>query len=392
MEDRKRIVLLGATGSVGTSALKVIRRHPDKLELVGIAAKKDSERLAEIAREFSVKEACLFDAKAYSQARESGLFSGDTNLSSGMDGLNRLASLASCDTVLVAVVGTQGLLPSLTAIEAGKTLAIASKEILVLAGKFIMEAAKRQNALILPVDSEHNALFQCLQGVPRDQASRVILTASGGSFRDTPIEQLGSVTLEKALQHPNWDMGPKVTIDSATMANKGLEMIEAGWLFDMSPEQVDVVIHTQSVVHSLVECVDGSVIAQLSPPDMTFAIQHTLLYPDRAKPVSNTLDFRQAFQLDFRPPNIDRYPCLKLARECMRADGIAPGIFNAANEIAVDAFIQDRIKFLEISKIVEKTLEFIENKEPNSIEEVLEYDEEARSVANRLVDTPRPAL
>ncbi len=392
MEDRKRIVLLGATGSVGTSALKVIRRHPDKLELVGIAAKKDSERLAEIAREFSVKEACLFDAKAYSQARESGLFSGDTNLSSGMDGLNRLASLASCDTVLVAVVGTQGLLPSLTAIEAGKTLAIASKEILVLAGKFIMDAAKRQNALILPVDSEHNALFQCLQGVPRDQASRVILTASGGSFRDTPIEQLGSVTLEKALQHPNWDMGPKVTIDSATMANKGLEMIEAGWLFDMSPEQVDVVIHTQSVVHSLVECVDGSVIAQLSPPDMTFAIQHTLLYPDRAKPVSNTLDFRQAFQLDFRPPNIDRYPCLKLARECMRADGIAPGIFNAANEIAVDAFIQDRIKFLEISKIVEKTLEFIENKEPNSIEEVLEYDEEARSVANRLVDTPRQAL
>ena len=392
MEDRKRIVLLGATGSVGTSALKVIRRHPDKLELVGIAAKKDSERLAEIAREFSVKEACLFDAKAYSQARESGLFSGDTNLSSGMDGLNRLASLASCDTVLVAVVGTQGLLPSLTAIEAGKTLAIASKEILVLAGKFIMEAAKRQNALILPVDSEHNALFQCLQGVPRDQASRVILTASGGSFRDTPIEQLGSVTLEKALQHPNWDMGPKVTIDSATMANKGLEMIEAGWLFDMSPEQVDVVIHTQSVVHSLVECVDGSVIAQLSPPDMTFAIQHTLLYPDRAKPVSNTLDFRQAFQLDFRPPNIDRYPCLRLARECMRADGIAPGIFNAANEIAVDAFIQDRIKFLEISKFVEKTLEFIENKEPNSIEEVLEYDEEARSVANRLVDTPRQAL
>ena len=392
MEDRKRIVLLGATGSVGTSALKVIRRHPDKLELVGIAAKKDSERLAEIAREFSVKEACLFDAKAYSQARESGLFSGDTNLSSGLDGLNRLASLASCDTVLVAVVGTQGLLPSLTAIEARKTLAIASKEILVLAGKFIMEAAKRQNALILPVDSEHNALFQCLQGVPRDQASRVILTASGGSFRDTPIEQLGSVTLEKALQHPNWDMGPKVTIDSATMANKGLEMIEAGWLFDMSPEQVDVVIHTQSVVHSLVECVDGSVIAQLSPPDMTFAIQHTLLYPDRAKPVSNPLDFRQALQLDFRPPDIDRYPCLKLARECMRADGIAPGIFNAANEIAVDAFIQDRIKFVEISKIVEKTLEFIENKEPNSIEEVLEYDEEARSVANRLVDTPRQAL
>ena len=255
-----------------------------------------------------------------------------------------------------------------------------------------MEAAKGENALILPVDSEHNTLFQSLQGIPRDQVSRIILTASGGSFRDTPIEQLGSVTLEKALQHPNWAMGPKLSIASATMANKGLEMIEASWLLDMPPEQVDVVVHKESIVHSLVECVDGSVIAQLSPPAMTFAIQHTLLYPNRAEPISNTLDFRQAFQLDFRPPNLDRYPCLKLARACMRAGGIAPGIFNAANEIAVAAFIQHRIKFVEISKIVEKTLEFIENKEPNSIEEVLKYDEEARSVASRLVKAPRTAL
>lgn len=391
MGDRKKIVILGATGSIGTSALKVIRQHADKLELVGIAANTDCKGLAAIAQEFSVKEVCLFDTDAYSQSQESGLFPSDAKLTSGLEGLNRLASLEICDTVLVAVVGTQGLLPSLSAIEAGKTLAIASKEILVLAGKFIMEAADKRNARILPVDSEHNALFQCLQGVPREQVSQVILTASGGSFRDTPIDQLGSVTLEQALQHPNWDMGPKVTIDSATMANKGLEMIEASWLFGMSPEQVDVVIHTQSIVHSLVECVDGSVIGQLSPPDMTFAIQHTLLYPERAGPVSPKLDFRQAFQLDFRPPDLDRYPCLKLARECMQAGGIAPGLFNAANEIAVDAFIQDRIKFVEIPKIVEKTLEFIENKEPNSIEEVLKYDGEARSVANRIVGPPLKA-
>ncbi len=383
---------MGATGSIGTSALKVIRHHRDKLELVGIAANTDAARLATIAEEFSVNEVCLFDANAHSQARENALFSAETKLSSGLDGLKRLASLASCDTVFIAVVGTQGLLPSLAAIEAGKNLAIASKEILVLAGKFIMEAAKRQGVSILPVDSEHNALFQCLQSVPHDHVSKVILTASGGSFRDTPVEQLGSVSLEQALQHPNWDMGPKVTIDSATMANKGLEMIEASWLFEMAPEQVDVVIHTQSIVHSLVECIDGSVIAQMSPPDMTFAIQHSLLFPDRAENVSPKLDFRQPIQLDFRPPDLDRYPCLKLARECLREGGIAPGIFNAANEIAVDAFIQDRIKFVEISKIVEKTLEFIENKEPNSIEEVLKYDKEARSVASRLIDSPQQAL
>ncbi len=391
MSDRKKIVLLGATGSIGNSALKVIRQHSDKLELVGIAANTDSEGLATIADEFAVREICLFDAEAYSQAKASGRFSQGANLTSGLEGLNRLASLETCDTVLVAVVGTQGLLPSLTAIEAGKTLAIASKEILVLAGKFIMEAARRRNVRILPVDSEHNALFQCLQGVPRDQVAQIILTASGGSFRDTPVDQLDSATLAQALQHPNWDMGPKVTIDSATMANKGLEMIEASWLFGMAPEQIDVVIHTQSIVHSLVECIDGSVIGQLSPPDMTFAIQHTLLFPERAEPVSARLDFKREFQLDFRPPDLDRYPCLKLARECMQAGGIAPGIFNAANEIAVDAFIQDRIKFVEIPKIVEKTLEFIENKEPNSIEEVLKYDEEARSVAYRFVSTARKA-
>ncbi len=386
MGKRSKVVLLGATGSIGTSALKVIRKHSDRLELVGIAANQSVDELAAIANEFSVPEICLYDPKAWKAAVDANLFSESANLTCGEEGLCHLASLPECDTVLVAVVGTQGLMPALAALSAGNTLAVASKEILVLAGKFIVESARKNNVEILPVDSEHNALFQCLQGIRPNHVSKLILTGSGGSFRDLPVEQLGSVTLEEALNHPNWDMGPKVTIDSATMANKGLEMIEARWLFGMQPEQVSVVIHSQSIVHSMVECVDGSIIAQMSPPDMTFAIQHTLLYPDRGEPVAAKLDFSQALELDFRPPEMGRYPCLELARACMKADGVAPGIFNAANEIAVDAFTQKRIKFVEIAKIVEKTLETINNREPATIDEVLEYDSQARAVASQLVD------
>ncbi len=381
MGKRSKVVLLGATGSIGASALKVIRKHSDRLELVGIAANRNADQLASIAKEFSVPEVCLFDPTAWKAARESGQFPVGTHLSCGEEGLCRLAALPECDTVLVAVVGTQGLMPALAAVSAGNRLAIASKEILVLAGKFIVDAAHRHQVDILPVDSEHNALFQCLQGIQPQHVARVILTGSGGSFRDLPLEKFDAVTLEQALNHPNWDMGPKVTIDSATMANKGLEMIEAKWLFGMRPEQVDVVIHTQSIVHSMVECVDGSVIAQLSPPDMTFAIQHTLLYPSRGEPVTPKLDFSQPFELDFRPPDLQRYPCLRLARAAMHAGGVAPGVFNAANEIAVDAFAEERIKFVEIAKIVEKTLETINNREPATIEEVLDYDGQARAVA-----------
>ena len=387
MGKRSKVVLLGATGSIGSSALKVIRKHSDRLELIGIAANRNIRQLAAIASEFSVPEVCLFDPDAWKEASEGGHFSKNVTLSSGEEGLCRLASLAECDTVLIAVVGTQGLMPALAAIEAGNTLAVASKEILVLAGKFIVEAAKNRQVEILPVDSEHNALFQCLQGIRIDQVSKVILTGSGGSFRDLPFDQFRSVTLKQALNHPNWDMGPKVTIDSATMANKGLEMIEAKWLFGMRPEQIEVVIHKQSIVHSMVECIDGSVIAQMSPPDMTFAIQHTLLFPDRGEPVTPKLDFTQAFGLDFSPPDMQRYPCLQLARASMEAGGVAPGIFNAANEIAVDAFTQERIKFIEIAKIVEKTLETINNREPATIDEVLEYDTEARDVAHQFLAT-----
>ncbi len=385
MGARKKVVLLGATGSIGTSALKVIRQRSDRLELVGIAANQNAEALAAIAKEFSVPSVCLYDEDAYRSAKADELFPKSIELSCGSEGLCRLASHPDCDIALIAVVGTQGLLPALAAIEAGKTLAVASKEILVLAGKFIMEAAEKAGVRLLPVDSEHNALFQCLEGIPKPHVSRLVLTGSGGSFRDLPTEQLQTVSLEQALKHPNWDMGPKVTIDSATMANKGLEMIEAKWLFGMEPHQVDVVIHSQSIVHSMVECIDGSVIAQMSPPDMAFAIQHTLLYPDRGAAPAQRLDFSSPFTLDFRPPDLERYPCLSLARHAIKAGGGAPGIFNAANEIAVDAFVQERIKFVEIAKIVEKTLETIDNREPGTIDEVLEYDSQARAEAARNV-------
>ena len=385
MEKRSKIVLLGATGSIGSSALKVIRKHSDKLELIGIAANRNVEQLAAIAREFSVKEIGVFDEVAWKDAKDRDLMPAGSNVVCGESGLCQLAALPACDTTLVAVVGTQGLMPALAAIDAGNRLAIASKEILVLAGKFIMEAARAKQVAILPVDSEHNALFQCLEGIAPEHVAKLTLTASGGSFRDLPLDQFENVTLAQALNHPNWDMGPKVTIDSATMANKGLEMIEAKWLFGMSPEQVDVVIHTQSIVHSMVECIDGSTIAQLSPPDMTFAIQHALLYPDRSESVSPGMDFSKPFSLDFRPVETERYPCLALARNAMEACGVAPGIFNAANEIAVDAFVKNRIKFVEIAKIVEKTLESIDNVEPTRIEEVLQYDMNARAIAADII-------
>ncbi|MEM9160611.1 MAG: 1-deoxy-D-xylulose-5-phosphate reductoisomerase [Verrucomicrobiota bacterium] len=385
MPSPKKIVLLGATGSIGDSTLKVIRQHPDKLQLVGIAANRNQQQLAAICQEFNVAHIGLFDASACDDARHSNDFPSNTTFYSGITGLCELAALSEADATLVAVVGTDGLRPALAAIEAGKELAIASKEILVLAGKFIMEAAARKGVSILPVDSEHNAIFQCLQGIDQNHVEKIILTASGGPFRDLPLDQFSNVTLEQALKHPNWDMGPKITLDSATMANKGLEMIEARWLFQAKPSQIDVIVHPPSIVHSMVQCIDGSVLAQLCPPDMTFAIQHALLYPGRSQATSAALDFTQAMQLEFRPLDDARYPCLGLARHAMEACGVAPGIYNAANEIAVDAFVKGKIRFTDIAKIIEKTLEKIDNLEPSSLEEVLAYDAKARQTASDLI-------
>jgi 1-deoxy-D-xylulose-5-phosphate reductoisomerase len=383
---KKRVVLLGATGSIGESTLRVLRAHPDKLELVGVAAHHNWEKLAAVAREFHVPQVALFDDAAYRAARASGAFPPGTQLYGGPAGLVALAQLPAADTVLVAVVGTAGLEPALAALTAGKELALASKEILVLAGKFIMAAARARGAKLLPVDSEHSAVFQCLEGHPQSGVRRIVLTASGGAFRDWPAARLAQATPAEALKHPNWAMGQKITVDSATLANKGLELIEAQWLFNLRPAQCDAVVHPQSVVHCLVEFNDGAMLAQLSPPSMTFPIQHALLHPVRAPGVEAPLDLTRLQALEFRPVDEARYPMLGLARQAMTAGGVAPAIYNAANEVAVTAFLQGQIPFLAISRVVAQALHSIANFEPADLPAVLTLDAEARRLAAAQVE------
>ncbi len=389
---KKRIVLLGATGSIGESTLRVIAAHRDRLELVGIAAQRNHSRLAEIARQFGVRYVALHDPAALAAARTSAAFPAGTQFHGGVEGLCQLATLPEADTVLLAVVGTAGLQPALAAIAAKKTIALASKEILVMAGKFVMAAVRASGAecgsagrsRLLPVDSEHNAVFQCLEGRRSTDVRRLVLTASGGAFRDWPLEQLARATPADALKHPNWAMGPKITVDSATLANKGLELIEAKWLFDLRADQCQAVLHTQSIVHCLVEFNDGSMLAQLCPPSMTFPIQHALLYPDRAPAGTDTaLPLEKIFSLDFQPADEIRYPCLRLAREAMQAGGTAPAVFNAANEVAVTAFLAGRVPYLAIPRIVEHTLSHLKTVEPNSLEEVIAVDLDARATATQ---------
>jgi 1-deoxy-D-xylulose-5-phosphate reductoisomerase len=383
---RRKVVLLGATGSIGQSTLRVIERHADRLELVGIAARTRFEELAEIARRFDVLHVGLFDSTAAQGSAVHTHLPARARFYPGIEGVTELAAATGADVVLVACAGTAALRPTLAAIAAGKTIALANKEILVLAGAFFTAAAQRAGARLVPVDSEHNAVFQCLEGNGnRRDLRRIVLTASGGAFRDTPLAQLAHVTPDEALAHPNWSMGPKITIDSATMANKGLEIIEARWLFDVQPAQIDVVLHPQSIVHSLVEFVDGSMLAQLSPPSMTFAIQHALLYPERADGVVPALDLAQAVRLDFQPLEVLRYPCLELARSALVAGGTAPAIFNAANEVAVEAFLVGRIGFLEIPAIIRKTLEVAPVRETANLDEILAVDAEARRLATDLL-------
>ncbi len=382
---KKRIVLLGATGSIGESTLRVIAAHRDRLELVGIAAQRNGARLAEIARQFGVRHVGLHDPAALAAARQDTSFPAGTQFHGGIAGLSELAALPEADIVLIAVVGTAGLQPALAAIAAKKTIALASKEILVLAGKFVMAAAAASGSRLLPVDSEHNAVFQCLEGHRSADVRRLVLTASGGAFRDWPLEKLSQVTPADALKHPNWSMGPKITVDSATLANKGLELIEAQWLFGLRAEQCQAVIHAQSTVHCLVEFNDGSLLAQLCPPSMTFPIQHALFHPERAPAGTDArLSLDKVFSLDFRPADETRYPCLRLAREAMRAGGTAPAVFNAANEVAVAAFLDGKIPFLAIPRLVEHALATVKSIEPVALDQVLAVDAEARRVAQQL--------
>lgn len=375
----KNVVLLGATGSIGRNTLRVLRQHRDTLKLVGVAARSRYRELAQICGEFGLKHAALGDPAAYAAGLSS--FPRGVELGCGESGLTELATLPEADIVLVAVVGACGLRPTLAAIEAGKDIALANKELLVLGGAHVIEAARARGVRLLPTDSEHNAIFQCLEGRPREHLDQVILTASGGQFRDTPLADLDKVTPEEATRHPNWSMGPKITVDSATMANKGLELIEARWLFDLQPSQLQVVIHPQSIVHSLVQLIDGSILAQMSPPSMTFAIQHCLLYPERAPGVEPTTNFREALSMDFYPPDFERYPCLRLALESLQAGGAASAIYNAANEIAVERFLRKELRFLDIPRVIGHCLEKFQGSPRPTLDQLFSIDAETRSLA-----------
>lgn len=383
---KRRVVILGSTGSIGTSALKVARELPDCMEVVALAACSSTEKLAAQAREFGVRHVCIFDE---SKAKElQHLLPDGVELSTGMDGLCHLSTLAEADMVLVSIIGTAGLEPTLQAIEAGKDLAIASKEILVMAGEVVMNRAAAKGINVLPVDSEHNAIFQCLQGHRggAEQVSRLILTASGGPFRNTPAEELASVTLEQALRHPTWKMGRKITIDSATLFNKGLEMIEARWLFGIPMERVDVIVHPQSIVHSLVEYRDGSILAQLSSSDMCFPIQYAVTWPDRVCNTLPRLNLAQIGDLHFEAPRWEDFPALSLARYSGMTGGTMPAMFNAANEVAVQAFIEGRCSFPGIWKTVEKVLSAASPRDYHgSLELILEDDAWARAEAARVL-------
>lgn len=383
---RKKVVILGSTGSIGTSALKVARDIPERMEVVGLAAHSSVDSLVAQAVEFGVKEVCIYDsAKAAELQRR---LPAGTRVLTGLDGLCELATLAEADMVLVSIIGTAGLKPTLQAIEAGKDLAIASKEILVMAGEVVMNRAAAKGINVLPVDSEHNAIYQCLQGHQggAEQVSRLILTASGGPFRTTPREQLTAVTLEQALNHPTWKMGRKITIDSATLFNKGLEMIEARWLFGIPMERVDVIVHPQSIVHSLVEYQDGSILAQLSSSDMCFPIQYAVTWPDRTVNSLKKLDLAQIASLKFEAPRWDDFPALNLARQSGLVGGTMPAMYNAANEVAVQAFVDGKLGFTGIWETVEKVLS---NARPRDyrgqLDMILEDDAWAREEAQRVI-------
>lgn len=379
--ERKKVVLLGSTGSIGRSTLEVAKLLPERIELVGLAANGSVEALAAQVRETGVKQVALYDASRTHELR--ALVPDDVAILAGPEGLAELAAMEGADMVLVAIVGTAGLQPALAAIEAGKDLAVASKEILVMAGGIVTAAAERKGVKLLPVDSEHNAIFQCLDGHRggAKEVSRLILTASGGPFRTWPAESLEGVTLAQALKHPTWEMGRKITIDSATLFNKGLEMIEARWLFGIGMERIDVIVHPQSIVHSMVEFVDGSVLAQLSRTDMCFPIQYALTWPDRVAGGLRPLDFAQLAKLEFEAPRDADFPALGLARRAGLEGGTLPAVFNAANEVAVDAFVAGRISFPGIWRVVGTTMERHANGPAASLEEIIEADAWARRTA-----------
>jgi 1-deoxy-D-xylulose-5-phosphate reductoisomerase len=372
----KNVVLLGSTGSIGTSTVKVAEDLPDRIRLLGLAAGNNAELLLEQTRRHRPQAVSIADPAKARALRDT---LGTTEVFSGAEGLLKLATLPGADIVLIAIVGTAGLQPALAAIRSGKDIAVASKEILVMAGEIVMREAREHGVRVLPVDSEHSAIFQCLDGKPARSVRKLWLTASGGPFRTTPKEEFPGITVERALKHPSWVMGRKITIDSATLFNKGLEMIEARWLFDIEMGRVGVVVHPQSVVHSIVEFVDGSMLAQLSTPDMCLPIQCALTYPDRASSERVQTNLAKLGSLTFEEPDTGRFPSIDLARRAGEAGGTLPAVFNAANEVAVEAFLNRQITFPAIAEIVRRAMDRHSVVAHPTLEQILEADAWART-------------
>lgn len=386
-KNSKGITILGSTGSIGLNTLDVIRRHPDRFHVVALTANRDAGRLFAQCLEFHPAFAVLVDTASAEALRQRLAGSGvGTEVVAGSEMLEAMAALPEVDYVMAAIVGAAGLLPTLAAARAGKRVLLANKEALVMSGSLFMKEVRDNKAELLPIDSEHNAIFQCMpneseKGLSEVGVERILLTASGGPFRTLPLEKLHDVTPEQACDHPNWDMGRKISVDSATMMNKGLEVIEACWLFDARPDQVEVVLHPQSVVHSLAEYSDGSVLAQLGNPDMRTPIAHALAWPERLSSGVKPLDLIGVGRLDFEPPDMKRFPCLGLARAALESGGTATTVLNAANEVAVEAFLSKRIAFLDIPKVISNTLEKLQSRPADSLSVVLEADRQARSIA-----------
>ncbi len=382
----KRVTVLGATGSVGLRTLELISAFPDEFSVAGIAARGSNvDRLADLCRKYSPRAVALLERAALDRLA-AVLPAPRPELLGGIEGLTALAREVEADIVVSALVGGVGLLPTMAAIQAGRTLALANKETLVMAGRLMTEAARARGVALLPVDSEHSAIFQCLQGHNRRDVQRILLTGSGGPFRETPASALATVTVEDALKHPTWKMGAKITIDSATLMNKGLEIIEARWLFDVEPDQVQVVVHPQSIVHSMVEYIDGSVIAQLGVTDMGVPILYALTYPERRPTPAARLDFARMNALTFFAPDTGKFRSLVLARQALATGGTAPVVLNAANEVAVQAFLDRRLGFAAITETIEQALNATPHRALESVEECVAVDVDARRSVQKLVD------
>ena len=388
----KSVAILGSTGSIGVSTLDVIARHPDRFRVHSLTAYHNTDRLFEQCRQFSPDVVVMVDADAALdlERKLSGVGLNTITVLSGASALEQVASAAEVDYVMAAIVGAAGLLSSLAAARAGKRVLLANKEALVMSGDLFIRTISENGATLLPIDSEHNAVFQCLSSdtdanVALTGVRRILLTGSGGPFRNLPLDKLGAVTPDQACAHPVWSMGRKISVDSATMMNKGLEIIEACWLFSVSPDQVEVVLHPQSVIHSMVDYVDGSVLAQLGNPDMRTPIAHALAWPERIDSGVDALDLPSIAHMDFSKPSFERFPCLGHAYAAIRAGGNAPTVLNAANEVAVDAFLQGRLKFTGIADTVSASLEHIELGASDSVEMILESDHRTRKFARRFI-------